>query len=151
MSTRLPPIIRLSRGAAAVLIALLGAGGCDVTPNHLEEQAGRRRLSDLGVERFDSAAAFKLAGMSTYRSIEIDALRPAELGADTLDPAYHVLHMRCGSCHTVPDPGGRPAYLWDAAMSRMKKNAADAGLMPISPRDEAEVLRFLREHASDRR
>ena len=151
MNTRLPATLRLPRSAAAVLIALLGAGGCDVTPNHLEEQAGRRRLSDLGVERFDSAAAFKLAGMSTYRSIQINALRPSELGADTLDPAYHVLHMRCGSCHAVPSPDSRPAYLWDAALSRMKKNAADAGLMPIDPKDEAEVLRVLREHASDRR
>ena len=151
MSTLLAATIRLPRGAAAVLFALLGAGGCDATPGHLEERADRRRLSDLGVERFDSAAAFKLAGMSTYRAIEIDALRPSELGADTLDPEYPGLQRRGGWCRAVPSPGGRPAYLWDAALSRMKKNAADAGLMPIDPRDEAEVLRFLREHASDRR
>jgi hypothetical protein len=133
------------------LLALVAAAACDATPNYLKEQADQKRLATLGVERFDSAGAFKLAGMSTFRVIAIDALKPGELGTDTLDPAYHVLHMRCGSCHAVPSPGSTPAFLWDATLSRMKKNAADAGLMPIDPRDEAEVLRFLREHASDRR
>jgi len=133
------------------VITLVAAAACDTTPGYLKEQAGRRRLAALGVDRFDSAGVFKLAGMSTFHLVEIDALKPGELGADTLDPAYHLLHMRCGSCHEVPSPGSRPAYLWDAAMSRMTKNAARAGLMPISAGDEAEVLRFLREHASDRR
>ncbi|MDP2958249.1 MAG: hypothetical protein Q8N53_17610 [Longimicrobiales bacterium] len=132
------------------LITLATAAACDALPDHVQEQARRRRLAALGVERFDSAAAFRLAGMSTHREIKIDALDPGELGADTLVPAYHVFRMRCGSCHAVPSPGSKPAFLWDAAMSRMKKNAADAGLMPISPDDEAKVLQFLREHAADR-
>lgn len=135
----------------AGLAFLFLAAGCDATPDYLKERAGQRRLAAAGVEGFDSAGAFRLAGMSTFRVIEIDALKPGALGADTLDPAYHVLHMRCGSCHGVPAPGSKPGYLWEAAMSRMKKNAADAGLLPIDPRDEAEVLRFLREHASDGR
>lgn len=136
--------------AGTALLVLLGTA-CDARPDYLKESARIQRLESLGVERFDSAGAFKLAGMSTHREIQIDALRPGELGADTLDPAFHVFHMRCGSCHDVPSPGSRPAYLWDAAMSRMKKNASDAGLMPISPEDEETVLRFLREHAADRR
>jgi len=141
--------VRKTGGAALVLILL--AAACDARPDYLKESGRRQRLQALGVERFDSADAFKLAGMSTHKEVQIDALKPGELGADTLDPAFHVFHMRCGSCHEVPSPRSKPAYLWDAAMSRMKKNAADAGLMPISPEDEATVLRFLREHAADRR
>lgn len=134
----------------AALITSAAAAGCDASPDYLKAQGRRRRLAELGIERFDSAAAFRLAGMSTNRKIRIDALDPETLGPDTLDAAYHVLHMRCGSCHDVPAPGSKPGYLWDAAMSRMKKNAREAGLMPISSEDEAVVLRFLREHASDR-
>ena len=130
------------------LITLVASAACDASPNYLKEQARRQRLAALGIERFDSAAAFQLAGMSTHREIKIDALDPRDLGADTLDPAYHVFQMRCGSCHDVPSPGSKPAFLWESAMSRMKKNAADAGLMPIRPEDEATVVRFLREHAA---
>lgn len=139
---------RLCLGVATVALA---ASACDGSSGYLEERARQRRMASLGIERFDSAAAYDLAGMSTHRRIEIEALKPRSLGADTLDPAYRTLHMRCGSCHDVPAPDSRPGYLWDASMTRMKKNARDAGLMPISAEDEAEVLRFLREHASDRR
>ena len=36
-------------------------------------------------------------------------------------------------------------------MSRMRKNAADAGLLPNTPGDEAAILAFLRKHAADAR
>lgn len=134
----------------AALITLAATAACDASPDYLKQQGRRRRLAALGIERFDSAAAFRLAGMSTHRDIRIDALDPSTLGPDTLDPAYHVFHMRCGSCHEVPAPSSKPGYLWDAVMSRMKTNARDAGLMPIGPDDEAIVLRFLQEHAGDR-
>lgn len=133
------------------LITLVATAACDASPDYLKEQGRRRRLAAVGVERFDSAAAFRLAGMSTHREIEIDALNPRALGSDTLGAAYHVFHMRCGSCHDVPSPSSKPGYLWEAVMSRMKTNARDAGLMPISSDDEAVVLRFLREHAADSR
>ena len=127
---------------------MVATGACDGLPDHVKEQARLRRLAALGVERFDSVGAFHLAGMSTHREIKIDALDPRDLGADTLDPAYHVFQMRCGPCHDVPSPGSKPAFLWESAMSRMKKNAADAGLMPIRRDEEATVVRFLREHAA---
>ena len=136
------------RTLLAGLITLVATGACDGLPDHVKEQARLRRLAALGVERFDSVGAFHLAGMSTHREIKIDALAPRDLGADTLDPAYHVFQMRCGSCHDVPSPGSKPAFLWESAMSRMKKNAADAGLMPIRRDEEATVVRFLREHAA---
>ena len=143
--------MRAPRATAGTALLLLLVAACDARPDYLKESARRRHLETLGVEKFDSAGLFKLAGMSTRREIQIDLLTPRELGADTLDPAFHVFHMRCGSCHAVPSPGSKPGYLWDAAMSRMKKNASDAGLMPISADDEETVLRFLRAHASDRR
>jgi hypothetical protein len=133
----------------AGLATLMATGACDGSGGPLEEQGRLRRLAGLGIERFDSAAAFRLAGMSTHRQIQLDVLDPRKLGADTLDPTYHLLHMRCGSCHGVPAPSSKPAFLWEASLSRMKKNIADAGLMPMTPDDEAQVLRFLREHAAD--
>lgn len=136
---------------ALFLVVLVGTAACDATPDYLKEQARRKRLSEVGVEQFDSAGAFALAGMSTHREIQIEALDPLTLGADTLASGYHTLHMRCGSCHEVPDPATKPAYLWDGVISRMKKNAADAGLVPMSGEDEREVLKFLRNHAEDRR
>jgi hypothetical protein len=106
----------------------------------------------VGVTRFDSAGAFRLAGMSTHREIDLVPLKPRELSAaDTADAGYHTFQMRCGSCHDVPSPASMPAYMWEAEMVRMKKNAADAGLLPITPEDEALVVEFLRRHASDAR
>lgn len=142
-------ITRPRPALAVVLLALLATAACDATPDYVKEQARQKRLADLGIERFDSAGRFDLAGMSTHREIEIQALKPRELEGDTLGPDYRTFHMRCGSCHEVPSPSSKPAYLWEASLSRMKKNAADAGLMPMAPEDEASVLRFLREHAAD--
>jgi hypothetical protein len=143
---------RARLGLAAGLVALTFGAACDATPDYLKEQARRDRLVALGVVRFDSAGAFQLAGMSTRRKVALVPLESGELPvADTLGLGYHTFHMRCASCHDVPSPATKPGYLWEATMSRMKKNAADAGLMPISEEDEAIVLDFLREHASDAR
>lgn len=140
---------RAGNAGGLFMLVLLVASACDVQPDYLKESARKRRIEALGVEHFDSAGAFKLAGLSTHREIKISALRPREVGADTLSPEFHVYHMRCGSCHDAPSPGSRPGYLWEASMSRMKKNAQDAGLLPITAEDQAAVLRFLRRHASD--
>jgi hypothetical protein len=136
-------------GLAALGVVLLSA--CDARPEDRREEARARELEAAGVQRFDSAGAYGLAGVSTRRRIEVEALRPEALGADTLDPAFHLLQMRCGSCHGVPAPGSKPAYLWDAVLSRMKQNIAAAGLLPMSAADEAAVLRFLKDHAADRK
>ncbi len=135
----------------SLLAVLLGGTGCDTTPDYLQEQMRRDRLAGLGVARFDSAGAYQLAGMSTRRNVRLVALKPGELGADTLDAAYHTFHMRCGSCHDVPAPRSKPPYLWEATMSRMKKNASDAGLMPISDEEEGRILEFLRNRAAGNR
>jgi len=135
---------------AGLAVVALGSA-CDATPDYLKEQGRRDRLAALGVSHFDSADAYDLAGMSTRKAIQLEALKPGELGGDTLSADYHTFHMRCGSCHDVPSPGAKPGYLWEAMLSRMKKNAADAGLMPMAPDDEAAVLRFLRSHAKDAR
>lgn len=138
-----------ARTVVALAVLASAAGACDVTPDYLKEQGRRNRLNALGVEQFDSAGTFKLAGMSTHREIRIKAARPGELDGDSTDPGYHEFHMRCGSCHQVPSPSTKPAYMWDASLSRMKKNWTDAGLMPMSSEDETAVRRFLKDHASD--
>jgi len=103
------------------------------------------------VAGFDTAGAYRLAGMSTRREIDLVPLGPGELAGDTLGVGYRTFRTRCASCHDAPSPGSQPAYMWEAIMSRMKKNAADAGLMPISAEDDTIVFGFLRKHASDRR
>lgn len=138
----------LLRRLAWLLLLAAGLAACDATPAPLRERARRQRLSAIGIERFDTTGSYKLAGMSTYRIIDLEPLDPRVLGVDTLDPDYDVYRMRCGACHRAPAPGSKPAFLWAPTMSRMRKNAADAGLMPMSDRDEAAVLRFLRERAA---
>ncbi len=144
-------MIRAARILFSGLVPILVAAACDTSPGYLREEGRRRHLESLGIERFDSGGAYALAGVSTIRRIELDALDPRKLRGDTLDPAYGVLLMRCGACHDVPAPDSKPAYLWESVVSRMKKNAQDAGLMPMDSSDEAAVLRFLREHAAEGR
>lgn len=144
-------MIHAPRALPSILALLAVAAACDASPGYLKDEGRRHRLAELGVERFDSTGRYRLAGVSATRDVEVAALKPGELGADTLDAGYHAFGMRCGTCHDVPSPGSKPAYLWDAVVSRMKRNARDAGLMPMSPGNEAAVLRFLREHAADRR
>lgn len=129
------------------LVALLGLAACDATPSNVKEQGRRRRLAELGIERFD-ATGHRLAGVSATQQILVPPLKRGELGDDTLAGAYRAFSMRCRACHQLPSPGSKPAYLWEGVVSRMKKNAADAGLMPMSSADEADVLAFLRRHAA---
>ena len=133
------------------IVPILFVAACDGSPGYLREEGRRRHLESLGIERFDSVGTYPLAGVSTTRRIEIAALDPGKLGGDTSDAAYDVLLMRCGACHDVPAPDSKPSYLWESVVSRMRKNAQDAGLMPMDSSDEAAVLRFLREHAAEGR
>lgn len=144
-------MIRSARILLWSFVPILFAAACDTSPAYLREEGRRRHLESLGIERFDSGGAYSLAGVSTMRRIEIDALDPRKLHGDTLDAAYHMLLMRCGACHDVPAPDSKPADLWESVVGRMKKNAQDAGLMPMDSSDETAVLRFLREHAAEGR
>jgi hypothetical protein len=113
----------------------------------VKEQGRRHRLAELGIERFDSTG-HKLAGVSATREIVVPLLKRGELTGDTLGMEYRTLEMRCRACHQLPSPGSKPAYLWEGVLTRMTKNASDAGLMPMSSADQAEVLRFLRRHSA---
>jgi hypothetical protein len=135
---------------SAGLTLLLLAGACDTGPAYLQEEGRRRHLQELGVERFDAGGDYRLAGVSAVRTIAVEPVEPGELGADTTDGAFGLFSMRCGACHEPPSPGSKPSYLWAPVMSRMKKNAQDAGLMPPSADDEALILDFLQRHAADR-
>ncbi|MHB1192839.1 MAG: hypothetical protein ACYC6F_07305 [Longimicrobiales bacterium] len=62
---------------------LMATSACDGSGGQLEEQGRLRRLAGLGIERFDSAAAFRLAGMSTHRQIQLDVVDPRKLGGNS--------------------------------------------------------------------
>ncbi len=139
----IPRVLLLA--TAALLLA--GTVACDNSGGYLAEQGRRRRLAEqgrrhrlaeLGVQPFDSTGRYALEGVST-------------LGRDTLDGAFKTFRARCQACHDLPAPGSKPAYLWDATLSRMRKDVAEAGLMPWSSMDEAAIRRFLEDHTSDRR
>lgn len=138
-----------SRAWASGLALLLVMAACDASPAYLREEGRRKHLADLGIQRFDSAQAYRLAGVSALRILSVPAMRPGELGADTADAAFGVFSMRCGACHDRPSPGAKPAYMWAATLSRMKKNAEDAGLLPMSAEDETLILGLLQKHAAD--
>lgn len=135
---------------ASGLAVLLLAAACDTGPAYLREEGRRRHLQELGVERFDGGGDYRLAGVSAVRTIQVEPMKPGALGADTADAAFGLFSMRCGACHDRPAPGSKPAYLWESVVSRMRKNAQDAGLMPPSAEDEALILGFLQRHAADR-
>ncbi|MCG6957517.1 MAG: hypothetical protein LJF04_16120 [Gemmatimonadetes bacterium] len=140
-------MVRTRHAALAGFVAILGLAACDATPANVKEQGRRHRLAALGIERFDSTG-HTLAGVSATREIMVPLLKRGELGSDTLGGAYRAFSMRCRACHQLPSPGSKPAYLWDGVVSRMRKNAVDAGLMPMSASDQAEVLDFLQRHAA---
>lgn len=138
-------------GARALLLALLAAASCSGGSDRVAERAARQRLADVGLERFDSAGSFRLAGVSAVRDVEIEPLDVRHLEGDTTSAGYHLLVSRCAACHAVPAPASKDAYLWSGVLSRMRHNAAEAGLLPNTREDEALLLQFLQRHAADGR
>ena len=141
-------MIRRSRPLIPALVVLLAATACDATPANVKEQGKRRRLAALGIETFDGSGTHRLAGVSATRIISVEPLDARALDGDTLGAGYRLLSMRCGACHQPPAPASKPAWLWEGTVARMRQNAREAGLMPMSAGDEAEVLRFLQRHAA---
>ena len=145
-----PPVLAGLKKVARVVIiagaAVLGSG-CNVTPDYVLEDGRRRRLEAAGVETFDSAGDFKLAGMSAIRDIEVEPLDKSSLGGDTLSAAYRTFTARCGACHDVPNPRSKRAYAWRSDLRRMSHNQERAGLLPMTPEQRSIVLRYLERHA----
>lgn len=133
-----------------VLLAALSAAACDTVPDYLKEDIRERRLSEAGVEAFDTTGTYKLAGMSALREVDIEAVDLRDLGGDTLGPDFLAFHARCSACHVAPAPSSKPAHAWSSVMSRMVHNQEQAGLMPMRQEDEARVLRFLERHGRTR-
>jgi hypothetical protein len=129
------------------VVTVLGLVGCDATPANVKEQGRRHRLAELGIERFDSTG-HALAGVSATREIVLPVLERGELGGDTLGWGYRTFSMRCRACHQLPSPGSKLAHLWEGVMTRMTKNASNAGLMPMSAEDHVEILGFLQRHSA---
>ncbi len=138
---------------SALYVALswgaLAAAGCDGVPRSVLEDAREVRLKREGIETFDSTGEAPLAGVSALRIIEIEPLDRRSLGSDTLSRGYRTFVMRCRACHEVPDPAALPAYQWPGVLSRMKRNVARAGLVPMSAEDERAVLDFLQRHGGE--
>lgn len=140
-SRAFPPRVLLL-GVALVL----GTVACDALPANVKDQGRARRLAAIGIERFDSTGSHRLAGVSATRTIAVLPLKTAELAGDTLSADYHTFRMRCGACHALPSPSTHPGYMWEGIVERMRKNAVDAGLMPMGTDDQAAVVRFLEKH-----
>ncbi len=124
-------MIPSGRFVAMAVLLLAGAAACDSSGGSLERQGRQQGPAETGVV------------------IEVPKLDARKLGADTLDPAFRVFRERCQGCHDAPAPDSKPASLWDTTIDRMKKNVAEAGLMPWSATDEAAIRRFLDDHASN--
>jgi hypothetical protein len=145
-SRRASPALRAGTPLLVGALAL-GAVACDALPPAVKDQARARSLVELGIERFDSTGAYQLAGVSATRTIEVPPLKRGELGADTLGAGYHLFRMRCQACHQLPSPSAHPAHLWEGIVGRMRTNALNAGLMPMTQDEEATVVSFLQRHA----
>ena len=137
----------LLRALAAGLTLISALAACDALPPAVKDQGRARRLAELGIERFDSTGAYRLAGVSATRTIEVPPLKGGELEGDTLGAGYRAFRMRCQACHELPSPSAHPASLWEGIVGRMRTNAMSAGLMPMAQDDEAAVVSFLQKHA----
>jgi mono/diheme cytochrome c family protein len=115
-----------------------------------DEEPGRSRQEAVApadpVQVTDPSGRFALAGISATLDLDIEPVQKSELSGDTLGRTFHIFMARCGACHQVPAPGGKPAAEWKAVVERMRMNAAAAGLMPSSSEDEAVVLDYLERH-----
>ena len=139
---------KLSQVRMAIAATLLSMA-CDSLPDHVMENARKRRVRELGIE-FDVGGNAPKAGVSVFREITVEPLDPRLLGADAASPAYHVLLHRCGACHLAPDPTQLEANQWRAVVTRMEGLIEDAGILPLAPRGRETILSFLLRHAKDR-
>ncbi len=138
------------------LLPLLGVGAlslaaCEMASDDLWTDIQERRLEKAGVAVLDSTGTAPRAGLSFLRRIEVQAVDPEEIGADTASAGFRRFQHRCGTCHAPPDPRLRTAGEWEGVFSRMKKNMRDAGLLPLGEADQRVILAFLQRHARERR
>lgn len=54
---------------------------------------------------------------------------------------------RCGSCHRPYQPHSMTATMWQAQVAAMREKIAAAGLPPLTPEQEREVLDYLQRNA----
>jgi hypothetical protein len=54
---------------------------------------------------------------------------------------------RCGSCHRPYQPHSMTATMWQAQVAAMREKIAAAGMPPLTPEQEREVLDYLRRNA----
>lgn len=124
--------------------------GCDTLPDYIKEDLQEQRLAETGVAQVDPSGTSPSAGLSILRQIEVEALDPREIGADTATQGFHRLVHRCGSCHSTPSPKIRNSAEWSYIFSRMEKHMKEAGLIPLSQEDQTLILTFLQKHAAPR-
>jgi Dihaem cytochrome c len=54
---------------------------------------------------------------------------------------------RCGGCHRPYQPRSMTAAMWQAQVVAMREKIAAAGMPPLTPEQEREVLDYLRRNA----
>lgn len=133
--------------ALAVPLLLSIPVGCDPVPDYLKEDIQAKRMAETGLDNPDPSGTSTSAGLSALRSIQVEAIDPKSLGADTLSPGFHRLVHRCGTCHATPSPEMRSASEWKYVFSRMEKHMKDTGLIPLSDEDQSLILAFLQRNA----
>ncbi len=91
----------VSRGVATqltrlgpALATLLFLGGCDTLPDYIKEDIQEMRLAETGLEGVDPTGTAPAAGLSILRQIEVEALNPRRIGADTTTQGFHRLVHR---------------------------------------------------------
>lgn len=91
--------------------------------------------------------ASSLAGVSARGRLEVKALSPRRIGADTSSAEYHRYMNRCMACHDAPAPSLHARAEWPAVVQRMDANMRAAGTLGLRGDDHEAVLRFLGRHA----
>ena len=124
--------------------------GCDTLPDYIKEDIQEQRLAETGLDGVDPTGSSPSAGISILRNIDVEAIDPKVIGADTASLGFHRLVHRCGTCHATPSPKLRTSPGWKNVFPRMKKHMKEAGLIPLSDKDQARILEFLQSHAATR-
>ena len=54
---------------------------------------------------------------------------------------------KCGSCHRAYNPHSLTAPMWQVQMDAMQIKIAAAGLQPLTPEEQGEILAYLKRNA----
>lgn len=133
----------MRRGVRPVALLLLLGGVLWLRAER--RQAGEAQAEVMNAVRVRGKAP-PLAGVSARSKVEVAALEPRRIGADTTSPEYHRYMNRCMACHDAPAPDLHTRAEWLEVVRRMDANMRAAGTLGLRGDDGDAVLRFLERH-----